>query len=174
MQASETRYSLRIETGERQGETLPLHEGLATLGRRSDNTFVLPSGSVSGRHAEIRVENGRVELSDLGSTNGTKVSGRKVESAEVAHGDMITLGSFKLRLLDRQMETGEMEIELEGDDEIQLEEPADPMAKTEFVDPPPQPAAAPAPKPAPTKPAPAPAPELESGPADLGGGSGEM
>ena len=70
MQSSATRYCLRIETGERQGETMPLHEGTATLGRRSDNTFVLPYGSVSGRHAEIRVASDRVELSDLGSTNG--------------------------------------------------------------------------------------------------------
>jgi len=131
--SSETRYSLRIETGERQGESLPLHEGLATLGRRSDNTFVLPSGSVSGHHAEIRVENGRVELSDLGSTNGTKVAGRKIESADLSHGDEITLGSFKMKLFDREeLDTpvdgldGDLEIELEGEDEIRLEPPPEP------------------------------------------------
>ena len=121
MQSSETRYSLRIETGERQGETMPLHEGLATLGRRSDNTLVLPYGSVSGRHAEIRVSNGHVELNDLGSTNGTKVSGRKVDTVDLSHGDEIALGSFKLRLLDGQL--GEIDFEPSDELEIEIEEP---------------------------------------------------
>jgi len=138
MQSSETRYCLRIETGERKGETIPLREGVATLGRRSDNTFVLSAGSVSGRHAEIKVENGRVELSDLGSTNGTKVSGRRVDSSALAHGDEIALGSYKLVLLDTSFIEGGHCEEGDGpvpeDDTIQIEEAA-PATQTDLHSP---------------------------------------
>jgi len=171
--SSETRYSLRIETGEHQGESMALHEGLTTLGRRSDNTCVLPSGSVSGHHAEIRVENGRVELCDLGSTNGTRVAGRKIENADLSHGDEITLGSFKLKLLDREEleapagdSTGDLEIELEGEAEIRLEPPSGP-GELELGDPRPGDLQPPA---GTTKPAEASATGLE----DQLGGGGEM
>lgn len=103
MQTRATRFYLRIESGERLGEEVPLPEGATQFGRRADNAVILKDGSVSGQHAEIRVNGGDVQLLDLGSTNGTKIGGRKVERASLAHGDVVFLGSVKLAFFDAQM-----------------------------------------------------------------------
>ena len=42
--------------------------------------------TVSRRHAELRLHDGRWMLRDLGSSNGTWVNGRRVMEAEVAPG----------------------------------------------------------------------------------------
>ncbi len=100
MQSRETRFWLRFDSGARQGERIALSPGIARLGRRSDNTVVVSDASVSGRHAELRIEEARVVLNDLGSTNGTKVGGQKVTSVELAHRDSFQLGSVRFSLLD--------------------------------------------------------------------------
>src|SRR5262245_13725735 len=81
MQTRVTRFVLRIESGERQGEQVPLSEGVLQVGRRPECGLVLKDGSVSGKHAEVRVAGEKVEVVDLGSTNGTRVSGEKIEQA---------------------------------------------------------------------------------------------
>ncbi len=109
MQSRETRFWLRFDAGARRGERIPLAPGVVRLGRRSDNTVVVADASVSGRHAELRVEEERVVLTDLGSTNGTKVGGQKVTSVELAHGASFQLGSVRFSLLDGRLsdESGE-------------------------------------------------------------------
>jgi len=100
MQSRETRFVLRIESGERQGEEVPLEEGTLQVGRRSECGLVLKDGSVSGKHAEFRVAGGRIELVDLGSTNGTRVAGEKIERAAVSPGDAILFGNVRVTLKD--------------------------------------------------------------------------
>jgi pSer/pThr/pTyr-binding forkhead associated (FHA) protein len=53
---------------------------------------------VSRRHAELRAEDGRWIVRDLGSSNGTWVNGRRVMEAEVRPGDVLHLGGCRLRL----------------------------------------------------------------------------
>jgi pSer/pThr/pTyr-binding forkhead associated (FHA) protein len=48
------------------------------------------------RDAQIRTIGGTSTLTDLGSTNGTKVNGRDVQSAELADGDRITVGATQI------------------------------------------------------------------------------
>jgi pSer/pThr/pTyr-binding forkhead associated (FHA) protein len=49
------------------------------MGRRPDNDVCLTGDPyVSGRHAELRVHGGRVELVDTGSTNGTFLAGERL------------------------------------------------------------------------------------------------
>jgi hypothetical protein len=103
MHSREPRFWLRFESGAREGERLPLPEAVHTLGRRSENTIVVTHGSVSGRHAELRVEAGRVTVVDTGSTNGTRVGGEKIESRELAHGDTVHFGTVKAVLEDAQL-----------------------------------------------------------------------
>src|SRR5437667_461454 len=54
--------------------TYPLDKPLVSIGRLSDCDIVVSDPGASRRHAEIRAEDGRYVLADLGSTNGTKVN----------------------------------------------------------------------------------------------------
>ena len=70
---------------------------LIRIGRKSENDVVLNNSSVSGRHAEIFVnEDGIVFLTDLGSTNGTFINGNRVEgSVLLKKGDILRFGADK-------------------------------------------------------------------------------
>lgn len=65
-----------------------------TIGREGLNNVVIPDINASRSHAEIRQEaNGAWVLSDLGSTNGTWVNGRRIKSAPLKDADMIRIGT---------------------------------------------------------------------------------
>jgi hypothetical protein len=69
------------------------------LGRSRECDCVLSEPSVSRRHAELRHENGRWLLHDLGSRNGTRVNGvRLLEEMEVGPGDRVSFGEARYRL----------------------------------------------------------------------------
>jgi hypothetical protein len=68
------------------------------IGRSSACQLVLADDTVSRRHAELRAEDGRWLLRDLGSSNGTWVNGRRVIEAEVRPGDLVQLGATQIRL----------------------------------------------------------------------------
>ena len=72
--------------------------GRLMLGRSSECQLVFADDTVSRRHAELRLVEGRWMLRDLGSSNGTWVNGRRVLEAEVAPGDELQLGGCALRL----------------------------------------------------------------------------
>jgi hypothetical protein len=95
----ERRYALRFESGERRGEMLPL-AGACTVGRRPGNTIQIVDASVSGRHAELVVDDDGVLLRDLGSTNGTRVDAERVSERRLAHGDQVLLGNVRLLFID--------------------------------------------------------------------------
>ena len=55
--------------------------------------------SVSGRHCEIFIKNGKFYIRDLNSSNGTFVNGSRVlTDAEVYSGCILTLGRLTLKL----------------------------------------------------------------------------
>jgi hypothetical protein len=62
------------------------------LGRSREADIVLQDPNVSRRHAELRREDGGWQIVDLGSTNGIKVNGRRVDSQPLRPGDQITVG----------------------------------------------------------------------------------
>lgn len=66
----------------------------AVLGRSRECEIVIADPNVSRRHADLRLEAGAWVISDLGSTNGTRVNGHRIQEAEVLRpGDEIELGS---------------------------------------------------------------------------------
>jgi Protein of unknown function (DUF3662)/FHA domain len=66
----------------------------ATLGRSRECDVVLSDPNVSRKHAELRPQGGSWVLSDLGSTNGSCLNGRRIEAPEVVRpGDEIELGT---------------------------------------------------------------------------------
>jgi len=66
------------------------------IGRSRECELVLDDPNVSRRHAELRRQEGAWIVADLGSTNGVKVNGRRVEHAVLSPGDEITLGLSRL------------------------------------------------------------------------------
>lgn len=66
------------------------------IGRLPGCTLVLSDQNVSRSHAEIRRVGDAVVVTDLGSTNGTKVNGVSVREQHLASGDEITVGSTTL------------------------------------------------------------------------------
>ncbi|MGQ9454663.1 MAG: FHA domain-containing protein [Armatimonadota bacterium] len=58
-----------------------LHPGENTVGRQ-DSDILLTHNTVSRKHAIITIDDGRVYIEDVGSTNGTFVNGHKLEPGE--------------------------------------------------------------------------------------------
>jgi pSer/pThr/pTyr-binding forkhead associated (FHA) protein len=70
-----------------------------TIGRGSDADVVVADPLVSRRHARLAQRAGRLVLTDLGSTNGTRVNDGVVKEAVVAAGDRIQLGATRLEIV---------------------------------------------------------------------------
>ena len=90
--------------GESRGLLYRLPQGDTLVGReRSLAQLVLSAAGVSRAHARLfHHEDGRVTVSDLGSTNGTFVNGEKVEEKELRDGDTVSFGPNALMRLDFQ------------------------------------------------------------------------
>jgi Protein of unknown function (DUF3662)/FHA domain len=69
---------------------------VAVLGRSRECDCVFPDPNVSRRHAELRrSSNGDWGIVDLGSTNGVKINGRRVDRSRLAPGDEVVLGTTR-------------------------------------------------------------------------------
>jgi pilus assembly protein CpaF len=69
------------------------------VGRVQGNDLMLPKGNVSKRHARLLFRDGRFIVTDLKSTNGTYVNGRKIAQATIVReGDKIYIGDFVIRI----------------------------------------------------------------------------
>ncbi|MBA3422043.1 MAG: DUF3662 domain-containing protein [Thermoleophilaceae bacterium] len=66
------------------------------LGRSREADIILDDPNISRRHAELRRQDGDWTIADLGSTNGVKVNGKRVDRAPLAPGDEILLGTLEL------------------------------------------------------------------------------
>jgi adenylate cyclase len=78
-----------------------LGPGETRFGRSSENEVVLPDYSVSRRHALIQREGDAFVIADQNSTNGVQVNGRQVPRSPVRAGDVMKIGIFEIRLVDR-------------------------------------------------------------------------
>ncbi|MBX3250881.1 MAG: FHA domain-containing protein [Myxococcales bacterium] len=66
------------------------------IGRSRDCDLTLKDPTVSGRHARLTWQEGKILVEDLGSANGTFVGGRRVERALIRPGDDVRLGRASL------------------------------------------------------------------------------
>ena len=88
-------------SGTEKGSSRSLFPGEVRIGRETDNDIQLLVGGVSRYHATISSvqKDGSRTISDLGSTNGTKVNGVPISSAVVLKdGDMLLIGDQLLRV----------------------------------------------------------------------------
>jgi CheY-like chemotaxis protein len=87
-----------------------VHEAMI-IGRSDPQTGIFPDidlskhsaqdNGVSRQHAAIIAKDNRVKVKDLGSTNGTRLNGLKLEPAQeyrLRHGDSLEIGQVKLQV----------------------------------------------------------------------------
>ena len=89
------RGTARLRIG---GRSELLGSGGATLGRSREADIVIDDANVSRKHAEVRPSGGSWIVRDLGSTNGIKVNGRRVDPSRpqsIKPGDVIELGTSR-------------------------------------------------------------------------------
>ncbi|MFT4547542.1 MAG: pSer/pThr/pTyr-binding forkhead associated (FHA) protein [Verrucomicrobiales bacterium] len=74
-----------------------------TLGRAADNSIVIDDESISGNHAEIVMNDaGDYEVTDLGSTNGVKIGGARIDGPTLLeHGSSVMFGHVQASYLKK-------------------------------------------------------------------------
>lgn len=86
-----------------QQHVFELTEGRFLIGRSADCQLSLDDPMASRVHAALTVEGEKVLLEDLGSRNGVRLNGRRIDRAEkLAHGDRLTIGTQELVLVSAQ------------------------------------------------------------------------
>jgi pSer/pThr/pTyr-binding forkhead associated (FHA) protein len=88
---------LVVVRGTNVGSRFALTSMLTTIGRHPESDVFLDDVTVSRRHAEVRREpDGHLELVDVGSLNGTYVNNERIERTDLAEGDQVQVGKFRL------------------------------------------------------------------------------
>jgi hypothetical protein len=85
--------SLVVHDDSSDPRTVRLSKEIVTIGRLPDCDVVLDDRGASRRHAQVRTKDGVSTLTDLGSTNGTRLNGATVQSRALEDGDRITIGT---------------------------------------------------------------------------------
>ena len=94
-----TATSLVVTAGPLRGTSLTLGSTPVLIGRAPECTLVLDDDYASNRHARIYARDGEWMVEDLGSTNGTLVSGRRIEGAvPFRPGAQVRIGRTEIEL----------------------------------------------------------------------------
>ncbi len=90
------RGKLYVRMGPLAGDIFPLIDDVTTIGSMKGNTIVIQDGSVSRRHAAIKIDQMRYEVADMNSTNGVLVNGARIHKVFLKDGDKITIGTTEI------------------------------------------------------------------------------
>ncbi|HXX02015.1 MAG TPA: sigma 54-interacting transcriptional regulator [Candidatus Acidoferrales bacterium] len=116
-------------SGPLKDSTIPLPEGEAALGRDATNAVPVVDPSVSRKHCVLRrEEDGRYQIHDLDSRNGTVVNGVPVKEHWLRHGDEIAVGDSVFLFLLEEAERPAPASRVEFDD-------TRPTAETKLIHP---------------------------------------
>lgn len=90
---------LLVIAGPNRGATYFLEEGETSFGRGAEAQIVLGSSQVSKKHFALVSQNRKLELKDLGSSNGSFVNGVLTKRRILKNGDRISAGPFVLEVV---------------------------------------------------------------------------
>ena len=79
------------------GKRIQIGNDVITIGRLQDSTVCIDDPSISRNQAEVLLRETGYLLSDLGSTNGTLVNGRRISQHVLTDHDQIEFGSYRIR-----------------------------------------------------------------------------
>lgn len=94
--------TLRVLDGADRGRIFDNLAPPITIGREEGNAVQLNDERVSRFHIKIQDDHDRLVLTDLESTNGTKVNGEDIQLRILRYGDMITVGRSVLLFGSRE------------------------------------------------------------------------
>ena len=80
----------------RPARRIPVSGAPIRIGRAPECELVLKDSRVSRRHARLGARDGVLVLTDLGSTNGTRVNGHRVTELVLGAGDRVQIGDTSL------------------------------------------------------------------------------
>ncbi|HUR38470.1 MAG TPA: FHA domain-containing protein [Planctomycetota bacterium] len=105
--------------------TLILEEDVVNIGRAKENKIILKNIKCSRRHARIERIGATYQITDLGSGNGTRVNGAKIDFHTLKAGDEIKIGDaiLSLRSIDEGVDA--MDATDPGDDDLKISDDAD-------------------------------------------------
>ncbi|MFO1521973.1 MAG: FHA domain-containing protein [Kiritimatiellia bacterium] len=82
------------------GKRLEIDADTLTVGRYEECDLTVADLSVSGNHARLTLVGGMLRVEDLGSSNGTKVNDREIETATIKPGDILCFGDVEYRYIE--------------------------------------------------------------------------
>jgi hypothetical protein len=90
---------VQLDADGKEVQRHPITTEALTIGRGKDRRIVLPSTSVSRRHAQVLLQDAQPLLVDEGSANGTRVNGKAAAGpTPLRDGDEIGVAEFRLRV----------------------------------------------------------------------------
>ncbi|MCA9600945.1 MAG: FHA domain-containing protein [Myxococcales bacterium] len=90
-------FKLVISDDEGKTTVVPLVQEAVTIGRDEANTIRLTERNVSRQHARLERLNGTYAVADLGSYNGVRINGLKIDgTSKLKAGDQIGIGDYLL------------------------------------------------------------------------------
>jgi len=103
-----TRITLRVIDGSDRGRVFNDLSTPITVGREEGNSVQLNDERVSRFHLKIQEDHERLVLTDLESTNGTKVNGEDIKLRILRFGDQISVGRSVLLFGSRDEISGRL------------------------------------------------------------------
>lgn len=74
-----------------------VNQRVVLIGRSKQSDVAINDPNVSRRHAELRQRGNDYVITDLDSTNGVEVNGKRVKTKTLKNGDVLTLGATRVR-----------------------------------------------------------------------------
>jgi hypothetical protein len=93
---SATRAVLRVWSPDGTERTIEVDGTPLAIGRSRDSGLVLADTKVSRHHGRLQARRGTLVYTDLGSTNGSRVNGIRVDEIALGLGDRLLLGDTVL------------------------------------------------------------------------------
>ncbi len=103
-------YLESLVEGGRQLRRIAVHPLPFRVGRLSGLGLTLSSESVSKEHAELSVQDGSLQVRDLGSKNGTFVNSERVKQVRLREGDIVHFAHVEFRVGRLELEATEDEL----------------------------------------------------------------
>jgi pSer/pThr/pTyr-binding forkhead associated (FHA) protein len=112
--------TLRVIQGADRGRVFHQLSVPITIGREEGNVVQLNDERISRFHVKIQEDGGRLVVTDLDSTNGTRVNGQVCNLKILRHGDTISIGRSVLLVGNQESHLGDVPVREGADEESSL------------------------------------------------------